>query len=66
MWHKVVVELDEEGTVAAAVSAVECNDECELDEAEPFEMTCDRPFLFVMMKATGCSCSLARSSTGSV
>lgn len=46
--HKTVVEVNEEGTEAAAVTAVVMN-RCMSPRAAPkFIMTCNRPFLFVI------------------
>lgn len=48
--HAAVMEVTEEGTVAAAVTVVECDsEECEDSGDEPFEMVVDRPFLFSIM-----------------
>jgi len=51
--HKVVIIVNEEGTEAAAVTALSA-DECE-GEDPPFRMVCDRPFLFFLReRTTGC------------
>jgi serpin B len=48
--HKVVIEVDEEGTVAAAATAVHVERGCCLDTREPirFDMLCNRPFYFLL------------------
>jgi len=53
--HKTVLEVDEEGTEAAAATAVMMLRACLMRPgAPPFEMKVDRPFLFVISeKATG-------------
>eukprot|EP01006_Ploeotia_vitrea_P049510 TRINITY_DN67352_c10_g3_i3.p1 TRINITY_DN67352_c10_g3~~TRINITY_DN67352_c10_g3_i3.p1 ORF type:complete len:401 (+),score=53.74 TRINITY_DN67352_c10_g3_i3:69-1205(+) len=49
--HKAVCKLDEEGTVAAAVTAVEMCDECMMMPAEPWTMDVNRPFLMFIYNA---------------
>eukprot|EP00756_Hemistasia_phaeocysticola_P009309 Hpha_TRINITY_DN14867_c0_g1::TRINITY_DN14867_c0_g1_i1::g.168944::m.168944/K13963/SERPINB; serpin B len=53
--HKVMVEIDEEGTVAAAATAVFMGFGCLVSEpVRTFEMRCDRPFGFcVVHEKTG-------------
>eukprot|EP00218_Dolichomastix_sp_CCMP3274_P016470 CAMPEP_0170151252 /NCGR_PEP_ID=MMETSP0033_2-20121228/49022_1 /TAXON_ID=195969 /ORGANISM="Dolichomastix tenuilepis, Strain CCMP3274" /LENGTH=393 /DNA_ID=CAMNT_0010388343 /DNA_START=9 /DNA_END=1186 /DNA_ORIENTATION=+ len=47
--HKVKVEVDEEGTVAAAATAVVLVPFCSTPSGpEPFQMRCDRPFAFAV------------------
>jgi serpin B len=43
--HKAFIKVDEEGTEAAAATAVICDEECEVDEVY---FVCDRPFLFLL------------------
>ncbi len=47
--HKTYMDVNEEGTEAAAVTAVEmCMTSARMDPESPFEMTCDRPFFIAM------------------
>ena len=46
--HQAVVEVNEEGTEAAAATAVVMMKRCALREPPPEEFKCDRPFLFVI------------------
>ena len=53
MWvssvsHKAVINLDEKGTTAAAVTVVEADELAEPEPLAPFEMICDKPFAFVL------------------
>jgi len=45
IYHKAVCIVNEEGTEAAAVTAVS-DGSCDESESETFNMVCDRPFLF--------------------
>ena len=47
--HKVKVEVDEEGTVAAAATAVSCFSYGPSPVVQRFQMTCDRPFAFCIL-----------------
>lgn len=48
--HKAVVEVNEQGTVASAATAVVCDMECAMMPADPpFHMVVDRPFLFLIV-----------------
>ncbi len=44
--HKAVIEVDEVGTEAAAVTVVEMTTESAMEEEQPVVMTIDRPFVF--------------------
>lgn len=47
--HKTFMEVNEEGTEAAAVTAVEmCMTSARTEPETPFEMTCDRPFFIAL------------------
>jgi len=47
IYHKAVCIVNEEGTEAAAVTAVsDGSEEGSESEREAFKMVCDRPFLF--------------------
>ncbi|KAJ3699061.1 hypothetical protein LUZ61_002766 [Rhynchospora tenuis] len=47
--HKCFVEVDEEGTEAAAASAVECGMYCtSVEHEEPVDFVADHPFLFLI------------------
>lgn len=44
--HKVVVDVNERGTEAAAVTLMECEEGCCMNESEPVEFRVKRPFFF--------------------
>jgi serpin B len=46
--HKAVVEVNEEGTEAAAATAVIMMTRCMRIEPPPEEFKCDRPFIFLI------------------
>jgi len=47
--HKTYMDVNEEGTEAAAVTAVEmCMTSARMDPPQPFAMTCDRPFFVAL------------------
>lgn len=46
--HKAKIEVDEEGTKAAAVTVVVTKDECAMPEENPIFFVADRPFLCVL------------------
>lgn len=46
--QKAMIDVDEKGTTAAAVTIEVCESECEIQETDPFEMICDHPFAFVL------------------
>jgi len=46
--HKAVMELDEEGTEAAAVTVVRMTMQCRVKRDSPFVMNVDHPFLFAI------------------
>jgi len=46
--HQAVVEVSEEGTEAAAATAVAMNKRCAVMEFPPEDFKCDRPFIFVI------------------
>jgi serpin B len=49
IFHQAVIEVNEEGTVAAAATAIFSKDYCKtLFDIEPQEFICNRPFLFVI------------------
>ena len=50
--QKAVIEVDEEGTTAAAVTVLVAVAESAPDYQEPFVMICDRPFVFVLYQRT--------------
>lgn len=50
--HKAVIEVDEKGTTAAAVTVMAMAGGMPPEPAEPFEMICDRPFAFVLCSRT--------------
>ncbi len=50
--HKAVIEVDEKGTTAAAVTVVQAPGSAMPEPTDPFEMTCDRPFVFVLYSNT--------------
>ena len=47
--QKTHIDVDEEGTKAAAVTVVEMNDGCELEEQEYKEVVLDRPFVYMIV-----------------
>lgn len=47
--HKTFIEVNESGTRAAAVTAVETADTCALVEEEPAQVVLDRPFLYMIV-----------------
>lgn len=47
--QKTHIDVDEEGTKAAAVTVVEMNDGCELEEPEYKEVVLDRPFVYMIV-----------------
>jgi serpin B len=52
--QKVIIKVDEEGTTAAAVTIIEqaaCAPE-EFVPLQPFEMICDKPFVFILYDNT--------------
>jgi len=51
--HTTVIEMDEEGTTAAAVSAATMMKACLFTAARPFVMKVDRPFLFFISTKAG-------------
>lgn len=46
--HKAVIEADEEGVTAAAVTEMITDAAAPLPEGQPFDMVCDRPFAFIL------------------
>lgn len=50
--HKVVIIVNEEGTEAAAVTAICLDEFCVMGGPIPFSMICDRPFLFLIRERT--------------
>ncbi|MDR3305817.1 MAG: hypothetical protein LBS85_07350 [Clostridiales Family XIII bacterium] len=51
--HKAVVKVDEKGTTAAAVTVMSLNAGSAMPQpTEPFEMTCNKPFVFVLYDRT--------------
>jgi len=50
--HKAVIEVDEKGTTAAAVTVIAVSGASPPEPTEPFEMICDRPFVFVLYSHT--------------
>ena len=47
--HKTHIELDRNGTRAAAATAVEMTDECAIEEKEPKEVYLNRPFVYAII-----------------
>lgn len=59
--HKAMVQVNEEGTVAAAATAVRMNDDGKSPEDIPVDFVVDRPFLFAIRSAsTGAMLFLGR------
>lgn len=57
MWltsaaHKAVIEVDEKGTTAAAVTIMAVEGAAMPEPTKPFEMICDRPFAFILCDET--------------
>lgn len=50
--HKAVIEVDEKGTTAAAVTVMEAVGAGMPEPTEPFEMNCNKPFVFVLYSHT--------------
>ena len=51
--QKAVIEVDEKGTTAAAVTVMAADATSSLPEpTKPFEMICDRPFVFILCEPT--------------
>lgn len=50
--QKAVIEVDEKGATAAAVTVTDSDGAMPLEPTEPFEMICDRPFAFVLYSRT--------------
>jgi serpin B len=50
--QKAVIEIDEKGTTAAAVTVMPANATGMPVPTEPFEMICDRPFVFILYEYT--------------
>ncbi|MDO4540560.1 MAG: serpin family protein [Syntrophomonadaceae bacterium] len=50
--QKAVIKVDEKGTTAAAVTALVAETESIPMPTEPFEMICDRPFVFILYDRT--------------
>ena len=50
--HKAVIEVDEKGTTAAAVTVMGAAGACMPEPTEPFEMNCNKPFVFVLYSHT--------------
>jgi len=46
--HKAVIEVDEKGTTAAAVTVMMATGTSMPEPTEPFEMNCNKPFVFVL------------------
>ena len=46
--HKAVIEVDEKGTTAAAVTVMAAAGSAMPEPTEPFEMYCNKPFIFVL------------------
>ena len=46
--QRTFVEVNEEGTEAAAATAVAADNEIELNPPKPFQMIVERPFLFLI------------------
>lgn len=47
--QKAVIEVDEKGTTAAAVTMLDLDDSAaEFEPTKPFKMICDKPFVFVL------------------
>ncbi|MBR7084788.1 MAG: proteinase inhibitor I4 serpin, partial [Oscillospiraceae bacterium] len=49
VFHKTHIDVDEEGTKAAAVTVVEMNDGCAMKEPEYKTVTLDRPFVYMIV-----------------
>jgi len=50
--HKAVIEVDEKGTTAAAVTVMAMATSAMPEPTEPFEMVCNKPFVFVLYGQT--------------
>ena len=50
--HKAVIEVDEKGTTAAAVTVMAMTGAAMPLPTEPFEMNCNKPFIFVLYAHT--------------
>lgn len=50
--HKAVIKVDEKGTTAAAVAVMQSDGAAMPVPTEPFEMKCDKPFIFVLYSRT--------------
>ena len=50
--HKAVIEVDEKGTTAAAVTVLTMEAAAEVIPTERFEMICNKPFVFVLSEDT--------------
>ncbi len=50
--QKAAIKVDEEGTTAAAVTVVMMNPTSMPIQTEPFEMVCDKPFVFILCGST--------------
>ena len=62
--HKAYIDVDEQGTEAAAATAVSFRPTAAFRAAQPVTMTVDRPFLFAIWSArAACRCSWARSES---
>jgi serpin B len=55
IFQKAYIEVDEKGTTAAAVTVIEApaSDMPPTEEPPPFEMTVDRPFVFLLTQRAG-------------
>ena len=49
--HKTHIDVDTEGTKAAAVTAVEMRDNCDAEQEAPKQVTLDRPFVYFIADA---------------
>jgi serpin B len=51
--QKAVIKVDEKGTTAAAVTVMPAENAADMPEpTEPFQMICDRPFVFILCEHT--------------
>jgi len=50
--QKAVIEVDENGTTAAAVTVISADGEYPSRHSDPFEMVCNTPFVFILYELT--------------